>query len=251
MVPSSHSQGRRLYQYKPTNLVVVAICLVAATFFVSTANDSPAGPDTGSYSEPSGVVALSIAVLWLALAVRGWRAGLLTTDAQVVIRNTFSTRSVGWEEIDNFEVVGQRGVPDSLVLGVRLRSGRLIRVSALAGENPSGLGRRRRQALDQYVAELNEELASPRSGEHGIGEQELTARDLQQASGTDRDPRNEGRRSRLITRALQVLYLVLVTGLVASDWLVDGDAPWHGLNPLFLVLYLSAFLAVRLATRRT
>lgn len=162
MGASLDPQEPPLYRWKRTNVLVVFVCVVAATFFVATANDSPAGPDTGSYSEASGVAALLIAVLWLVLAVRGWRAGLLTTDSRVVVRNLFWTPSVTWEEIQNFEVVGHRGVPDSLVLGVRLRSGRVIRVSALGGENPSGLGRARRQALDRFIAELNEEVARRR-----------------------------------------------------------------------------------------
>jgi hypothetical protein len=239
----------RQYRWRRGNVLGVAICLVGAVGFTFMANDSASGPDTSSYTDGDGIAGLLLAGIWLMLAVRSWRAGLATTEDAVTIRNVLWTTTVPWNLIQAFEVVSHRGFPDARVLGVCLRSGRVIRVSALGGENPSGLGRRRRRALDGFIVELNDELQrhGTDTGSGAIHRREAPRQPHRATRAQAGEPVGEGHSFRW---AVDVLFTLLAAALLFGEWVLEGEPPWRGFDPVLLVLSVALWLAVRTALWR-
>lgn len=159
---SSMMGGGRFYQWRRGNGIGAAVALTTSLFFLVTANDSGRGRRFGGYVTVSGAVGLALCISFLLLAVRALRCGLVVEENSITVRNLFGTRTIGWQDVAGFEMAGFRLLPSLPVPGIRLRSGRVLRISGLAGRNALGLGSSRQRFAEQCVTELNRLLEEKR-----------------------------------------------------------------------------------------
>jgi len=118
---------------------------------------------TGAYFDRNGTLVGFLAFTSALLAVLAWftyrsarAATLIADDDGVVIRTLIRTRRWDWSEIEQFSTqIRVVGVQSRLIVGIRLRSGRIYWSDEIGGRPGKPAGQR----LEAAVAELNQVLA--------------------------------------------------------------------------------------------
>lgn len=78
-------------------------------------------------SEGRGIPDWILAALYVAVGIRGARAGVVSTSEYLEIRNLFSTHRAAWDRIDRFEIVRFK-LMDRPVVAALLKDGSVLRI---------------------------------------------------------------------------------------------------------------------------
>lgn len=147
-MPERRVFGRRLIRYG-----IGPLWLLPAAFFGYFALDG---------STPAGQRAIyaALAVVFLVLAVRTMRVGVLTGPDGVTVRGVLSTRRLRWDEIERFELGRWRGWGDYPCGVVRRADGSQLTVFAL--NPPFELAAGESREVPDALEALNAQLAVAR-----------------------------------------------------------------------------------------
>jgi hypothetical protein len=111
--------------------------------------------DQGRGSPTDSLVAMTGALLLVALLVKGYRVAVLVREDGVIVRNFFRTFTLRWDEIERFEMGRRKWVGAPIGIAC-LKGGRRVQISAIEAVNPTF--RPNHRLHEQLLAALNEEL---------------------------------------------------------------------------------------------
>lgn len=130
--------------------------LVPVAFFGAFALNL--GPDGASIPTGQRLVYAALCLLWIVLAFRTLRIGVLPSRDGLVIRNVIRTRRVPWADIERFELGQWGGFPCG---AARLVDGRSVTSFAL--NPPFELQAGQHPVVPRLLDELNQDLAAARA----------------------------------------------------------------------------------------
>ena len=152
------SATTRVRRRETVRLGIAGLWLVPAVFFGYFALDLGSGAEP----IPTGqrIVYGALAAVFLTLAVRTLRIGVVTGPDGVLVRGILRSWRLGWDEIERFEWGRWRGWGDYPCGVVRRRDGSAVTVFAL--NPPFELTKGQDRRIPDLLGELNEELGQAR-----------------------------------------------------------------------------------------